>query len=94
MPTGVRICLRQTNVFLLKVDSLLSKDELMAAREQYVVDPGGNRTAVLIDVKYYQKLLDALEELESIRAYDEAKASDDEAIPFVEAVEEIERERR
>jgi len=66
----------------------------MAAREQYVVDPSGNRTAVLIDVKYYQKLLDALEELESIRAFDEAKASNDEAIPFSEAVQEIERERQ
>lgn len=66
----------------------------MAAREQYVVDPSGNRTAVLIDVKYYQKLLDALEELGSIRAYDEAKASNDEAIRFAEAVEEIEHERQ
>lgn len=73
---------------------LLSEDELMAAREQYVVDPSGNRTAVLIDVEYYQKLLDAIEELESIRAYDEAKASNDEAIRFSEAVEEIERERQ
>jgi PHD/YefM family antitoxin component YafN of YafNO toxin-antitoxin module len=50
----------------------------MAAREQYVVDENGNRTAVLLDVKYYQELLAALEEIESIRAYDEAKASDDE----------------
>ena len=65
----------------------------MAAREQYVVDPNGNRTGVLIDVEYYQQLLKALEELESIRAYDEAKASGDEAIPFAQAVEEIERER-
>jgi len=65
----------------------------MAAREQYVVDPNGNRTGVLIDVEYYQQLLKAREELESIRAYDEAKASGDEAIPFAQAVEEIERER-
>jgi predicted DNA-binding protein (UPF0251 family) len=38
-------------------------------------------------------LLEALEELEAIRAYDRAKASQDEAIPFEQAVEEIERAR-
>jgi hypothetical protein len=39
-------------------------------------------------------LLDALEELEDIRAYDEAKASDDEVIPFEQAMQEIEQSRR
>jgi hypothetical protein len=66
----------------------------MAAKEQYVVDQDGNRTAVLLDVKYYHELLTALEEIESIRAYDEAKASDDEVIPFSQATEEIERQRQ
>jgi len=66
----------------------------MAAREQYVVDQNGNRTAVLLDVQYYHELLAALEEIESIRAYDVAKASDDEAIPFSRATEEIERQRQ
>ena len=66
----------------------------MATKEQYVVDQDGNRTAVLLDVKYYQELLAALEEIEAIRAYDEAKASDDEVIPFAQATEEIERQRR
>jgi hypothetical protein len=66
----------------------------MATKEQYVVDQNGNRTAVLLDVGYYQELLTALEEIEAIRAYDEAKASDDEVIPFSQAVEEIERQRQ
>jgi PHD/YefM family antitoxin component YafN of YafNO toxin-antitoxin module len=66
----------------------------MAAKEQFVVDQNGNRTAVLLDVEYYHELLKALEEIESIRAYDDAKASDDEAIPFSQATEEIERQRK
>jgi PHD/YefM family antitoxin component YafN of YafNO toxin-antitoxin module len=65
----------------------------MGAREHYVIDENGTRTAVLIDVEYYQKLLDALEELESIRAYDEAKESGDETISFEQAVQEIESQR-
>ena len=62
-------------------------------KEQFVVDERGNRTAVLLDVERYYELLEAQEELESIRAYDEAKASGDEAIPFSQAVNEIEGTR-
>jgi hypothetical protein len=62
-------------------------------KEQFVVDESGNRTAVLIDIERYSELLEAQEELESIRAYDEAKASNDEAIPFSQAIKEIEGAR-
>jgi PHD/YefM family antitoxin component YafN of YafNO toxin-antitoxin module len=57
--------------------------------EQYVVDAAGNRSAVLIDVDRYFQLLEAEEELDSIRAFDTAKASDDDAIPFEQAIKEI-----
>lgn len=63
---------------------------MIVAKEQYVVDEHGNRTAVLLDVDRYSELLEAQEELDSIRAYDEAKRSGDEAIPFALAVREIE----
>ena len=46
-----------------------------------------------MDSKKNQKALEDLEELESIRAYDDAKLSSDEAIPFEQAIEEIERDR-
>ena len=46
---------------------------------------------MLLDIDDYHKILEGLEELESIRAYDVAKASGDEAIPFEQAIEEIER---
>lgn len=59
-------------------------------KERFVVDETGNRVAVLIDIDEYQKILEALEELESINAYDEAKAANDEIISFDQAVNEIE----
>ena len=59
-------------------------------REQFVVDGSGNKTAVLVDIDRYSELLEAQEELESIRSYDEAKDSNDEAIPFSQAIKEIE----
>lgn len=62
-------------------------------KERYVIDENGNRVAVMLAMEDYQKLLEELDLLESIRAYDVAKASGDEAIPFEEAIAEIERNR-
>ena len=63
----------------------------MTSKERYLVDESGNRVGVLLDIKDYEKLLEELEELDSIRAYDAAKASADEVIPLEEAIDEIER---
>jgi hypothetical protein len=52
---------------------------MVKIRERYVADRNGQKTAILLDVNDYRKLL---EELDSIRAYDAAKASGDEAVPF------------
>jgi PHD/YefM family antitoxin component YafN of YafNO toxin-antitoxin module len=62
-------------------------------KEHYVVNEQGNRVAVFLEISEYRRLLTELEELESIRAFDAAKASGDEAIPFEEAVAEIEKTR-
>ena len=62
-------------------------------RERYIVDEAGQRLGVLLDMEEYLKLLEALEELESIRAFVAAKASNDEVVPFEQAVAEIERGR-
>lgn len=54
----------------------------------------GQRIGVLLDMAEYQKILEELEELEAIRAYDLAKADNDEVIPFEQAIVEIEQERQ
>jgi hypothetical protein len=55
-------------------------------KEHFITDAEGNRIGVVLNLAAYQKLLEELEELDSIRAYDAAKASGDEAIPFEEAL--------
>ena len=65
--------------------------EVRDTKEQYLVDDNGNRIGVVIDIKDYHRLLQELEELESIRAYDAAKASGDEIVPFEQAAADIER---
>ena len=67
---------------------------MIEIKERYVIDEKGKRTGVILDIKDYKKILDELEELESIRAYDSAKSSGDEAILFEDAVKEIEHRRR
>ncbi|MEA3459767.1 MAG: hypothetical protein U9R11_03685 [Chloroflexota bacterium] len=66
----------------------------VAIRKRYVVDEKGTPVSVLLDIHDYRKILEELEELAAIRAYDAAKASGSEIIPFEQAIEEIERERR
>lgn len=55
---------------------------------RYVVDESGKQTAVIVGVEEYRRLLQALEEVESVRAYDAAKASGEKPVPFEDAVPE------
>jgi hypothetical protein len=64
---------------------------MIELKEHYLVDAEGNRVGVILGIAEYQKLLEEREELESIRAYDAARASGDEVIPFEQAVTEIEQ---
>lgn len=58
------------------------------------MDEKGNKVSVVLDIDEYRRIITELEELESIRAYDAAKASGDEAIPLDDAIAEIERKRK
>ncbi|WP_295544316.1 hypothetical protein [uncultured Thiohalocapsa sp.] len=62
----------------------------MSESIEYVTDEHANRKAVIIPYPEWQKILEAMEELDDIRAYDRAKAdSDDEEVPFDQAIAEI-----
>ena len=63
-------------------------------RGKFVVDEEGKPVSVLLAIKAYRRILKDLEELDAIRAYDAAKASRDEVIPFEKAIQEIESSRR
>ena len=60
---------------------------------KYVVDEKGKRIEVILDIAAYETILDELEDLESVRAYDAAKAADDEVVPIEQAFQEIEQSR-
>jgi len=60
---------------------------------RYIVDESGKRVSVILPIEEYESMLEELEELEDIRAYDEAKAAlergEDEVIPLDQAMQEI-----
>ncbi|MGC8544897.1 MAG: hypothetical protein ACP5NR_02955 [Athalassotoga sp.] len=63
---------------------------------QQVVDEKGKVVSVILSIREYKKMLKNSEELESIKAYDEAKKferSGGKFIPFNEATRKIEEKR-
>lgn len=60
---------------------------------RYVTDEKGERVGVILDVKEYEHLMEALEDLADLRAADEAlreiESGEDEVIPLEQAVREI-----
>jgi hypothetical protein len=56
----------------------------------FITDEKGNKISAVLPIKLYQRLLEELEELKDIRAYDKAKTKKETPIPLRDAI----RERR
>lgn len=63
-------------------------------RPHYIVDDQQKRQSVIVSVTEWEKILEELEELDDIRAYDEARRGPQDAVPFDQAVREIREERQ
>jgi exonuclease VII small subunit len=57
---------------------------------QFVTDSKGQKTGVLLSMKQYEKMLEELEELEDIKAYDKAKRKAGKSQNFEEFLKELE----
>jgi hypothetical protein len=62
--------------------------------ERFIKDRKGRKVSVVLPIEDFRKIQKDLEELESIRAYDAVKASNDKIIPLDQAIAEIERDRK
>ena len=56
---------------------------------QYVVDAQGRRRAVIVPMKDYRRMVEALEMAEDVRLYDQAMALGETPIPWDEAMRGI-----
>ncbi len=60
-------------------------------QKQYIKDDSGTRIGVIISMTEYQALIERLEELEDILAYDKAKSEPSDSMPFEEFLAELEK---
>jgi PHD/YefM family antitoxin component YafN of YafNO toxin-antitoxin module len=64
---------------------------------RYVTDEKGERVGIILDVREYERLMEALEDLADLRAADETLQAiargEEELLPLDEAVHEMEEER-
>ena len=66
----------------------------MLSSAKFVTDGTGKRVAVQIDIEEYERMLEMIEDLDDVRAAEEAKALNDEAIPLRQAIAEIEQSEK
>ena len=64
------------------------------AKSRFHANKKDGKISIELTVKEYERLLDDLDELDAIRAYDEAKNSGEQPIPLDQAITEVERSRK
>lgn len=62
---------------------------MVSLQPEFVLDENQNRTAVLLPLSDWDRIVSELEELDEIRAYDAALTQGGEQLPFEQAVQEI-----
>jgi PHD/YefM family antitoxin component YafN of YafNO toxin-antitoxin module len=66
----------------------------MSRAVRFLKDRHGEKVAVVIKMKEYERLMKEIEELEDIRAFDAAKASGEKLIPYEKVRSRILRRRK
>jgi hypothetical protein len=62
---------------------------MVTLHPEYVVDEQQHRKSVLLPLGEWERVVDELENLDDMRAFDAAKSGPQEVIPFERAVREI-----
>ena len=55
---------------------------MLQIKEQYIINDKGQPTSVIITKKNYDRLVEHIEELEDVAAYDKAKHERSKAVPW------------
>lgn len=66
----------------------MSVNELLA-KVQFVVDTGGNKTAVMLDYSDWEELMTLLEDIEDAEELGRSIDSEDELVPWEQAKAEL-----
>jgi len=63
-------------------------------KSQYVTNAEGEKIAIILPMREYEKMMDDLDEYACIKAYDKAKARKQEFVPAEEVFKAIESKRK
>jgi PHD/YefM family antitoxin component YafN of YafNO toxin-antitoxin module len=72
----------------------INNKTMTLTKENFVTDKRGNKVAVLVPIKSYNKMLEDLQEIEDIKAYDKIMSRKQQFIPLDKAIEQIETARK
>jgi len=66
----------------------------MISKNQFITDAVGNKVAVVLPLKDYNKMMEELDEYACIKAYDKAKARKQEFVPAADMFKAVEQKRK
>jgi prevent-host-death family protein len=78
-----------TTLTVSEFRSDISKAVKAAQKNAVSISKHGEEIAVLISASMYEKMLNALEELEDIATFDEAMSGKDESVPWEKARKDL-----
>ena len=67
---------------------------MLTVHPQFITDNAGKKISVVLPMKEFRTIMEKVEELEDIRDYDKAKASNEPSIPIDKAFKLIEAKRK
>jgi len=62
-------------------------------KTQFITDSKGNKTAAVVPIKEYERLMEELEEFECVKAFDEAQKHKKQFTPAADVFAAIEKKR-
>ncbi len=62
---------------------------MITIHEEYLTDAKGNRTSAVVPINEWNEILESLEELDDIEAFDDAQKEKGDAIPFDDFLSQI-----
>jgi hypothetical protein len=63
-------------------------------KHQYITNESGKKIAVVIPIEEYDKIVEKLEMLADIKAYDSVLTANEPRIPYGKAIKQIEAKRK
>ena len=66
---------------------------MITVHPQYITDKEGNKISVVLPIREFEMLLKELDDIEDVKSYDDAQASNEDSILLEEAFKLIEAER-